>query len=85
MIAAFKWIHLTEDEGVTILFDIRDVIIRYPGNILLQFARRTERNGSVRQGRCMQRPFYCQISAILHINCGMRYHNIFHISHWTHL
>lgn len=48
MIAAFKWIHLTEDEGVTILFDIRDVIIRYPGNILLQFARRTERNGSVR-------------------------------------
>jgi len=48
MIAAFKWIHLTEDEGFTILFDIRDVIIRYPENILLQFALRIERNGSVR-------------------------------------
>ena len=48
MIAAFKWIYLTEDEGVTILFDIRDVIISCPENILLQFALRTERNGSVR-------------------------------------
>jgi len=48
LIAAYKWIHLTEDEGVTILFDIRDVIIRNPEHILLQFVPRKERNGSVR-------------------------------------
>ena len=47
MIAAFKWIHLTEDEGVTILFYIRDVTILYPENILLQSVLRTGRDGLV--------------------------------------